>query len=306
MDRKVDILMATYNGEPFIRQQISSIQNQTLKDWVLYIHDDGSTDSTVSIIRDMATHDERIVLIEDGISFHAPAPNFMHLLKYAQAEYVIFSDQDDIWLENKLQVTYDSISRESQDIPLAYYSNGYIYDSVTNEISGRSVLVPPRDLGAALFLNGGVQGCAIMINRKLREICLDHPDFICMHDHLITLAALTFGRMVYIDQKLMLYRRHCHAVTDVSSRGYKDKIILFFQKKKPIIDGRHFKAIQAFYEHYSERIPEQQKVLFVVFLKMVQMNFFSRFWTILKYPFSLYNSKQLLLCKLFLRPFKEF
>lgn len=303
MERKIDILMATYNGETFIKQQISSIQNQTFKDWVLYIHDDGSTDTTLALIRDMASHDERIVLIEDGISFHAPAPNFMHLLKYAQADYVIFSDQDDIWLENKLEVMYREILHYGMQNPIAVYGNGYLYNSCTNEISGRSILVAPEGLGTVLFMNGGIQGCAIMMNRTLYRICQEFSGFLAMHDHVVTLAAFTFGRMIYLDQKLMLYRRHNQTVTDVSSRNFGDKIVSFAQNRKPVIDCKHFRAIQAFYNFYAHRMGENEKKLFVHFLNMKNMNCFQLLYTIFKYPYKLYNSKLILLIKLLVRPF---
>lgn len=303
MKQKIDILMATYNGESFIRQQIASIQNQTMTDWVLYIHDDGSTDLTLEIIREFALQDERIVLIEDGISFHEPASNFMYLLKYVQSDYVIFSDQDDIWLENKLEVMYREIQHYDAQIPVAVYGNGYIYNSNSNEISGRSILVPPAGLGTVLFMNGGIQGCAVMMNRALYKICQEYSGFLAMHDHVVTLAAFTFGRMIYIDQKLMLYRRHNQTVTDVVFRNFGDKIVSFVHNRKPVIDLKHFKAIQAFYYFYAERMAEKERNLFLHFLKMEKMSRLRLMYTILRYPFNLYNSKFILLAKLFIRPF---
>lgn len=303
MKGKIEILMATYNGESFIKQQIASIQNQTMKDWRLYVHDDGSTDSTVSIIRDMASQDPRIILIDDGISFHAPAPNFMHLLKQANSDYVIFSDQDDIWLENKLEIMYHKIQQCDPSVPTAIYSNGYIYNSDTNEISGRSILVPPSGLGTVFFMNGGIQGCAIMMNRSLYQICRNYSGFLVMHDHIVTLAAFTFGRMIYIDQRLMLYRRHSQTVTDVASRNFRDKIMLFMNTHKPVIDRKHFRAIREFYEFYSSEISGKEKLLYLEFLRMEKMSRLEVAYTILKLPFNLYNSKLILLAKLCFRPF---
>lgn len=303
MKQKIDILMATYNGESFIRQQIASIQNQTMADWELYIHDDGSTDKTLDIIRDFALQDKRIVLIEDGVSFHEPASNFMSLLKHAQSDYVIFSDQDDIWLENKLEVMYQEIQRYDAQFPVAVYGNSYIYNSCNNEISGRSILVPPAGLGTVLFMNGGIQGCAVMMNRPLYKICQEYSGFLAMHDHVVTLAAFTFGRMIYIDQKLMLYRRHDQTVTDVAFRNFGDKIVSFVHNRKPVIDRKHFKAIQAFYDFYSEQMAEKERNLFLHFLKMEKMSRLRLMCTILRYPFNLYNSKFILLTKLFVRPF---
>lgn len=303
MSGKIEILMATYNGAAFIRQQISSIKTQTFTDWVLRVHDDGSSDRTVEIIREMAADDARIELLDDGLTFHSPAMNFMHLLKHSEADYIIFSDQDDIWLENKLQLMYEEIIKHSMYKPLAVYSNGYIYNCNTNDISGRSILSGPKNLGNVLFQNGGIQGCAIMMNRALTDICRNHPDFICMHDHLVTLAAFTFGRMVYVDQKLMLYRRHSDAVTDVSAGNFMEKAKLFAVNRKPILDARHVKAIRAFYECYKNMMSAETRQLYDLFFRLLAKGRLYRVYAILRYPFGLYNSKLVLLAKMLFRPF---
>lgn len=302
----IDILMATYNGAEFIEQQIRSIQSQTWHEWNLYVHDDGSSDDTVTIVRSMAQCDKRIILLEDEKSMHSPALNFMYLLQYSTADFTIFSDQDDVWLENKLEVLYQRIVVEDQKLPIAVYGNAYIYNGLTNEISGKAILAPYGSLGETLFSNGGIQGCAIMMNRRLREICVDMPEYICMHDHLVTLAAFTFGRMLYVDKRLMLYRRHKDAVTDVTARNFEDKIRLFVKERKPVIDHNHFKAIESFYMHYAGKMSQDNSRIFLSFFKMIKQNFFLRVWTILRYPFCLYNSKLILISKMIVRPFVRF
>ena len=124
---KIDILMATYNGASYIIPQIQSLQNQTFANWKLYIHDDGSTDETMKIIQSIATTDSRICIIKDGIRFHESGLNFMHLLKFSKAPFCIFCDQDDIWLENKLELMLRFIEAKDNTIPQAVYSNSYIY-----------------------------------------------------------------------------------------------------------------------------------------------------------------------------------
>lgn len=82
---KIDILMATYNGGEYIAAQIRSLQNQTLSDWHLIVHDDGSTDDTLQIVNDFCKIDNRIEVLDDGKSFHGPAGNFVHLMKSSTA-----------------------------------------------------------------------------------------------------------------------------------------------------------------------------------------------------------------------------
>lgn len=299
---KVDILMATYNGEKYVAQQIRSLQNQTYEDWNLWVHDDGSSDYTVGIVRRMAETDHRIRLVEDGVRLHSPAWNFMHLLAFSKAEYTMFCDQDDIWLENKLEVLMEAMSFRNQELPQAVYGNGYIYKVDTGEISGKALLSTPTRLGDALFANGGVQGCAILMNRSLREICMDTPPVLCMHDHLVTLAALTFGNLTYVDCPLMLYRRHETAVTDISSGTYKAKTVSFFRGRRTVLDRRHLDAIHAFVNHYRERIPSDKLVLYETFFKLERQNRWCALGTVLSHPFTLYGSKTILLLKMLLRP----
>lgn len=299
---RIDILMATYNGERYVARQIRSLQDQTYEDWVLWVHDDGSADHTVGVVRRMAESDRRIRLVEDGICLHTPAWNFMHLLAWSEAEYTMFCDQDDIWLENKLEALMEVMRGKDQHQPQAVYGNGYMYKADTGEISGRALLSTPTQLGDALFANGGVQGCAILMNRALREICLDPPPVLCMHDHLVTLAALTFGTLTYVDRPLMLYRRHEEAVTDVSSGTYKEKAVSFLQGRRAVLDRRHLDAIHAFVEHYRERIPSDKLALYESFFSLESQSRWRALGTVLHRPFTLYGSKNILLLKILLRP----
>jgi len=101
----VDILMATYNGEKYIKNQLLSLQQQTFSDWNLLIRDDGSTDNTLDIIQEFKKHDSRIKIIEtDGVKGRGPGRNFLELTKCSLSKYVIFCDQDDIWFEKKLEL----------------------------------------------------------------------------------------------------------------------------------------------------------------------------------------------------------
>ena len=89
----VDILMATYNGEAFVEEQVRSIIAQSFSDWRLLIHDDGSTDQTISILQRLSREDERILLIEDNISHLGVARNFIHLASLSTAPYCMFCEE---------------------------------------------------------------------------------------------------------------------------------------------------------------------------------------------------------------------
>ena len=89
MQPKIDILMATYNGEQYLPVQLRSLQNQTYRNWRLLVHDDASTDATLSVLRDFAARDERIVLVEDDVVFRSAALNFLHLLQFSDSPFAM-------------------------------------------------------------------------------------------------------------------------------------------------------------------------------------------------------------------------
>ena len=100
----IAILMSTYNGERYLREQIDSLLNQTYKDWKLYIRDDGSTDETISIIESYVNdYPDLIVLLKDDLGNLGSARSFMRILSVVDADYYMFCDQDDVWLPNKVK-----------------------------------------------------------------------------------------------------------------------------------------------------------------------------------------------------------
>ena len=122
------ILMATYNGEKYITEQLKSIQNQTVADWNLYIRDDGSVDNTVSIIKKYVEKDIRIHLIEDGKGNLGPLKNFNELLNIGINSDIIFlADQDDILFLNKIEISVEELTKIENPLKLIYtnFNNWY-------------------------------------------------------------------------------------------------------------------------------------------------------------------------------------
>lgn len=301
--KEIEILMGTYNGSKYLASQISSLQNQTYKSWTLLVHDDGSTDDTLDVIKTYSRQDSRIRLIEDGIVFHSPAQNFMHLIKQAEAPYIIFCDQDDIWLENKLEEMVAFIALHEENKPCAVYSNSYVYDTYSSTISGYATLCHPKELKDILFANSGIQGCALMFNKSLLDIVKSNiPDVVAMHDHVITLAALTFGNLWYLPKRLMLYRRHATAVTGKTSGSKRTLIIPFFQREKTVLDKRHWDAIKSFYTAYYGSIPEEKKNIFQDFFKFTgNQNRIGNAIHAYRKGYSLFQNKGILVAKILLR-----
>lgn len=291
----IDILLATYNGGRFIENQLLSIFSQNFKHWRLIVHDDGSSDDTMLILKKYQSLDSRIFIIEDGVICGSAAKNFLHLLSHAHAEYIIFCDQDDIWFESKLRVLFDSI--KSEDKAAAAYCNAFAYDGT--QITKNKITLYERDsLENSLFLNGGIQGCSLMFNRALLNEVIDFPADIIMHDHFITIAAVSFGKLKYIDLSLMLYRQHDNNVTGNVPVSFADRIRSFLNQAVPILDRKHYEANKSFYQQFRQKFTPQQAIIFEAYLKFPEMSMVGKVFTIFKYNFRIGRSRTFLLLKL--------
>lgn len=300
---KIDILLATYNGSEYLAAQLRSLQNQTLTDWTLLVHDDGSTDDTIDIVERFASTDKRIRLVDDGMKFHNCALNFMHLLTVSDAPFCIFCDQDDIWLENKLQVMHDAIAAKDNRKPQAVYSNSYVYNPISNDISGTASLCHPTTLKDVLFMNAGIQGCALMFNAKLRNICCTVPPVVAMHDHVLTMGAAAFGELSYIDMRLMLYRRHPETVTGDTAKNKTQRIGKFFDPHKTVVDAKHYNAIRSFADTYSNYITASDKALLADFFSFEKQSRLRRIVHVFAKGYKIYDSACILAFKMLIRKF---
>lgn len=212
----VDIVMATYNGGLYIREQLDSILNQTYKDIRIIVRDDGSTDDTVEIIRKYEKiHPGKIVLISDDVKCGSSQSNFMQALENTTAEYVMFSDQDDYWLPEKIQHTLDRMieieNRVGRDKPVLVFGSYRLVDENLKEIvdnpNNRQEAAYKLKLSSLLVQNY-VQGCLMMVNRTLIDLMGEYDDAILMHDWWGALIAAGGGVIEHIDEVMMLYRQH--------------------------------------------------------------------------------------------------
>lgn len=294
----VDILMATYNGSKYIENQILSLLQQTHKNWKLYIHDDGSTDDTLKIIKKYAALDDRIFLIEDDIRGLGAGRNFLHTLSYSTSLYAIFCDQDDIWLENKIEELLKLIvEKDCIDKPILVYCDGYSLDEY-GVIHLESISTNhAQNLEDFIMFNAGYQGCSIMMNKNLIDIAKSYEGYIYHHDDLVSLIAHTFGEVYFYPKQLMLYRQHSNAVT-----GYKDfskpKLGGLFKNSGYVISRKHHQAKQAFYDVYKEQfIPYISHIFKIYFSYCSEEYMFKRIILVLFSPLTWGGSKFKLLAK---------
>ena len=213
----IDILMATYNGERYISEQIESILNQTYKNWKLYIRDDGSKDNTISIIRDFEKqYPNKIILVKDKKNGLGAKCNFAELMKYSKQEYCMFSDQDDIWIDNKIEKTLEKMKQAekkySKKTPILVHTDLKVVDVELNVINDSFWKYQNLNQNAIqmneLLVQNNVTGCTMMLNKSLLDLSKDIPSKCIMHDWWIALVASCFGKIETLNESTILYRQH--------------------------------------------------------------------------------------------------
>lgn len=241
MDKYV-ILLATYNGEKYVKEMLDSTERQTRDDFVCYIHDDGSTDGTLDIVKEWIKGKNKYKLL-DFDSAGGAKNNFFAMLREVDASYYMFADQDDVWVENKVETLIDrmeTVEKDRQNTSVAVYSDMYVVDDELNVISdsfikfiGRNIY---RNKLSQLLIDNPAAGCTMIINRALRDRALEYNDAeeIPMHDQWIMCVAAATGIVEPIDEPLIYYRQHASNVMGAEAESGKDKVI---RNVKDIITG---------------------------------------------------------------------
>jgi rhamnosyltransferase len=228
--RPVTIVLSTYNGAQHVAAQLESLRRQSFADWTLLVRDDGSTDETLAIVRRFAEDDPRIrIHLDETPRLRAPG-SFGVLLQEALrggAEYVFTCDQDDVWLDDKVERLLGLMqARERQaggrSVPLLVHSDLTVVRddlSVVSESFMRlqKIAHPEKDALRLLLAQNVVTGCAALVNRPLLQLALPMPRVV-MHDWWLAQVASACGEIIFTRVPTVLYRQHASNV--VGARGY--------------------------------------------------------------------------------------
>lgn len=217
----ISICIATFNGEKYIKEQLSSILSQlSLHDEVI-ISDDSSTDNTVKIIYEF--NDPRVKLIE-GQKFKNPIFNFENAIKKAKGDILFLADQDDIWSENKVEICLQYLKKYDvvvSDCKVMDSDGSILAESLFKLKSSRKGLVKN------LFRNS-YQGCCMAFRKSLLKVALPFPKEIPLHDIWLGFIAELFFKVKFIDSQLVLYRKHnlnFSSTTETSQFTFINKIL---------------------------------------------------------------------------------
>lgn len=271
---KVTVLMSTFNGDKYLRDQIESILGQEGVNVNLIVRDDGSTDNTIAVLNDYSN--KGLLKWYSGENFGA-AKSFFDLLDVSpESDYYAFSDQDDVWIKEKLRIAISKIKKINDKLPILYTANYTLVDQNLKTID-----VDIRHMTTTTFANSIVcsccTGCTMVFNKYLRNLIRDNkkPDKFYMHDDWIHKVCLAVGGKVLFDKhSVLFYRQHGDNV-DGGIHSFRDKL------NKVIADkinnnGLMSSQFKELLNIYGEMMTSENKKLLIKALKEGKGNFIQR------------------------------
>ena len=209
---RVAILLSTFDGVPFLQEQLDSLVDQSLRDWTLYWRDDGSTDGTVAVMQAFmaGAGAGRCVAVAGVPGRVGPSASFMSLLRAAAADdpdVAAFADQDDVWLPEKLARGAAALPQDGR--AALYCTRQVLVDQDLRRIGESAALRQAPGFPAALTQNIAT-GCTVQLNRAaVRLIAGSEPPASSLHDWWSYLVvAASGGRLIVDATPTVLYRQH--------------------------------------------------------------------------------------------------
>lgn len=262
---KVLVLMSTYNGEKYLREQIESILHQEGVELKLLIRDDGSSDATRQILSEYAALDEIAVNYGANAGF---VGSFSELLKQGvsdsfNADYFAFSDQDDIWFANKLKVACMALERTDKEKPCLHQSNSMLIDVRGSELHPFQDSDPTKYGRGSALIHGSVQGCGMVFNRKAAEMYVTKMPRQSWHDRWMFLICYYLGETLFCQEPLFYYR--IHGNNTLAKSGITKKEYLTKQYKGFLKEPLHLIMAREFYSAFEKYISETDERLFLIY-----------------------------------------
>lgn len=304
--KKVDILLATYNGEQYLREQLDSILSQTYNEFRLLISDDSSTDNTREILEEYTEKDKRIIVFCQDKNLGV-IKNFEFLLNKVENEYYMFSDQDDIWKENKIEKSIKCLEETNSDL---IYTDLEVVDENLNviyesywKLKGIYNKIKKYNNFESLYLNNFVTGCTMLSKKELINEILPLPNIskFVLHDYWIPLILSQKHKITYIEEPLIKYRQHKN--NKVGSKKKTDELKNFEEIRDLFINVKkeHFKVFieneDKFVDEKIKKLNKEALAYYEMLEKKKNINFrkWGLFIKLYKYEGLIYNLENFLI-----------
>ncbi|MCL2627449.1 MAG: glycosyltransferase family 2 protein [Oscillospiraceae bacterium] len=290
----ISVLLAAYNGELYIKEQINSLLSQTVSDFKLYVRDDISTDNTYTIIKEYSQkHPDMIVAEQSKKNTGGAEYNFINMMIEHKDDYVMLCDQDDVWLPDKIEKSLKKIKEMEEeygaDTPLLVHTDLKVVSNDLNVISSSYQKMASKDfnknsLNYALALSN-VGGSTVIYNRTLANLIQAVPDFIVMHDWWLALIAAAFGKIGVVNEATVLYRQHegnDKGAKRVLSPVYIFYVLTHLKKMAAMIDDS-YKQAGAFLRLYEDKLPKDKYEMIQAYASIPRLSRIKRLKTVMKY-----------------------
>ena len=285
----IDILLATYRSQDFLREQIDSILKQSVFEFRIIAGDGGSDDGTTALLEKYAAaNPEHFLLLPSGR--YPTTENFARLLAASDADFILFSDHDDVWEPDKIAILLECFQQnfpDSAHLPGLVFSDAKITDWKLNIISESSQKFqhfdPTRITLHQLLTQNIIPGNTMLFNRALREAALPIASEALMHDCWVALCAAAIGSIAYSPCPTILYRQHKQNLLGATSSSLFD----IFSKLR---DGhrqflRNVHQGQALLKHLDGKLPAERRKILAAYASMEEQSFLGRRITALRYGF---------------------
>lgn len=310
----IEILLATFNGERFLPEQIESITSQSFTDYHILASDDNSSDCTFEILRSYeSVLGEKIKVVQSNT--HSAKENFYNLLDMADDKYIALCDQDDFWESDRLKKSLEAIQRlekkYGKETPILVHSDLEIVDGNLNsqnkkmsELTGISeaikyakkeskylYTISTEKSFSRYLVENNITGNTVIINKALLDI-YKRPKVSFMHDWWLGLIAFTFGKVGFLNECLVKYRQH-----ESNELGAKNPLELHNIKKRNKKKIREnydcmFAQVEEFLRLYKDELGKSRSAdtyfarkYLNAFANMKSKNRVSKIRDILKYSF---------------------
>jgi len=306
MSELVDILLATYQGANFLDGQLESILDQTHPHIHIWIRDDGSSDQTAAIIQKWARTYPQQFTVLPATQRLGIIGNFSELMKNSKAPYVMFADQDDIWLPHKVEASLDRLKgmerQYGSHLPLAVHTDLKVVDRDLNELHCSfwryTNLKPGLVTLNRLLPQNVLTGCTLMVNRSLADLAWPIPQAAAMHDWWIALVAACFGHIQFLDQPTILYRQH--GGNDTGAKPYSLWYHLRHLKHSTSRAKKTYRQALLFLDRYQHLLCQEKRDLLKSYSDLEALPHLKKIRQVLKYQF--FKQGLLRNIKLFLIP----
>lgn len=285
--------MAAYNGEAYIEEQINSILSGSFQDFSIHVYDDGSKDGTREIVRNLAEEHKGKIRLFANPKNKGPIRNFIEGARASESPYVMFSDQDDVWLPEKLSKSLAKIKERERAVgeqtPAVVFTDAKVVNGTLLELApsfhGSSHLDASKTDLAHLLMENKLIGCTMIVNRAMVEKLARIPKGLRMHDWWIGLIGAALGDVAYLPEATLLYRQHGHNVVGSKSFGsyVKNRLLALGEQRRAL--EKTERQAGAFLKMFKGELSVEKRQILEAFVSLRAAGFVKKRYLIIKYGF---------------------